>query len=131
MGARVVRYSQAFKRKVVEELESGRLRSQQEARGRYGIGGADTIPRWLRQFGRTELMARVVRVESMEERDQVKELKHRVKVLEKALADAKAGEVINQAYYEIVCERMGIEDPEGLKKRLDGKLFGEGAKAKE
>lgn len=127
MRAREVRYSQAFKRKVVEELENGRLSSQREARQRYGIGGAGTIPRWLRQYGRNDLVSRVVRVESMKERDQIKELKHRVKVLEKALADAKAGEVLNQAYYEIVCEQMGVEDPERLKKKLDGKLFGEGA----
>jgi hypothetical protein len=45
--------------------------------------------------------------------------------LEKALADSKVREVLNQAYLEIVCEKFGITDVEGFKKKVDAKLFDE------
>ncbi len=39
-----------------------------------------------------------------------------------ALAQTHMKELINQAYFEIVCEDQGIEDVEGLKKKLDATL---------
>lgn len=123
MGAQIIRYSEAFKRKVVEGLEKGELRNQSEARELYGIGGGSTIHRWLRKYGKNHLVAKVVKVESMKERDRVKQLKRRIRELEKALADSKVKEVMNQAYFEVVCEDMGIEDVEGYKKKLAGEVF--------
>ena len=38
-----VRYSMAFKRQVVADLESGRFRTIGEANAHYGIGGAQTV----------------------------------------------------------------------------------------
>jgi transposase-like protein len=46
------RYSTAFKRKVVREVETGRL-SVQDARRLYDIGGGSTVYNWLDQFGKT------------------------------------------------------------------------------
>ena len=46
MSQRVVRYSEAFKMQVVEELEQGRFGSTFEATRAYGIGGGDTVPRY-------------------------------------------------------------------------------------
>ena len=125
MGAQIIRYSEAFKRKVVEGLEKGELRNQSEARELYGIGGGSTIHRWLRKYGKNHLVAKVVKVESMKERDRVKQLKRRIRELEKALADSKVKEVLNQAYFEVVCEDMGIEDVGEYKKKLAGKVFKE------
>jgi transposase len=126
MGQEVVRYSEAFKRHVVEELERGVLRSHGEARERYGIGGAETINGWLRRYGRNHLLGRVVRVESVEERDQIKALKARVRDLERAVADAKVQETLAKAYFEIVCEKHGVTDVEALKKSIAAKLSSEG-----
>jgi transposase-like protein len=83
MSAQIIRYSEAFKRKVVEELEKGELRNQLEARERYGIGGGSTIHRWLRKYGKNHLVAKVVKVESMKERDRIKQLKRKIRELEK------------------------------------------------
>lgn len=58
MGRKVIRDSEAFKLKVVSELESGELSSQAEARRKCGIGGAPTIPRWLRKYGKNHLLAK-------------------------------------------------------------------------
>lgn len=119
----VIRYSQAFKREVVGELERGRFRSIREAAEHYGIRGGDTIPKWLKQHGKNHLIPRVVRVESMDERDRIKELEKKNEQLEKALAETKIEEMLNRAYLELVCEEHGIEDIEAFKKNADGKLF--------
>jgi transposase-like protein len=125
MGAEIIRYSEAFKRKVVEGLEKGELRNQAEAREVYGIRGGSTIHRWIRRYGKNHLLAKVVKVESMKERDRVKQLKRRIRELEKALSETKVEQVLDRAYFEILCEEMGIEDPEGFKKKLAGKVFSE------
>ena len=116
MGVQIIRYSEAFKRKVVEGLEKGELRNQAEARELYGIRGGSTIHSWIRKYGKNHLIAKVVKVESMKERDRVKQLKRRIRELEKALADTKVEQVLDRAYFEVLCEDMGIEDVEGYKK---------------
>lgn len=126
MGQGLIRYSEAFKLKVISELESGRLSSAEEARRRYGIGGAETIGRWLRKYGKRHLVGRIVRVETGKERDELRELRSRIRQLEHALADAKVQETVYKGYFEIACEQSGIEDMEGFKKSIDRKLFGEG-----
>ncbi len=47
-----VRYSEAFKRQVVAELEDGKYSSIGEANRVYGIRGAATVPQWIRKYGR-------------------------------------------------------------------------------
>lgn len=119
-----VRYSEAFKVQVVSELETGRLGSQTEARERYGIGGSSTISKWIRKYGKNDLAGKVIRVETPKDRDVMKALKTRIRELEKAVADAKVQEVLHKAYFEIVCEKYGVTDPEALKKKLGTTLFG-------
>ena len=122
-GQRMVRrYSEAFKLKVVRGLESGEVGSMNEARERYGIGGRATVQRWLRRLGKNQLLGRVVRVETADEKSELKRLRKQVRDLEHALAQTRMKELINQAYFEIVCEDQGIEDVEGLKKKLDVEL---------
>jgi transposase-like protein len=122
-----IRYSEAFKRQVVSDLESGRLCSQSEARERYGIGGTETLNRWLRAYGKNHLLCKVVRVETTSERDQFKALKRRIRELEKALADSKVQEVLHKAYVEIACEQFGGNDVAAFKKKLDARLCAEDA----
>lgn len=122
MRRQVVRYSEAFKLQVVSELESGALGTFNEARGRYGIRGGSTVQGWLRKYGKDHLRSKVIRVQTPKDRDQVKALKQRIKELEKALADTQVKAVLNEAYYEIVCEDHGITDPEEHKKKLSTEL---------
>ena len=70
-----MRYSLAFKRQVVAELETGRFRSMQEASQHYGIGGAMTVRRWLERFGKNHLIPKVVRVEKPNQADRIRQLK--------------------------------------------------------
>jgi len=118
MKKNVIRYSEAFKRQVVKEIEEGKFRTFKEAREKYGIKGCATIAHWLKKYGKEHLLPRKVRIEMPDEQNTIKQLKKRIKQLEKALADAQVGEVINQAYFEVLCEQVGITDIEGYKKKL-------------
>ena len=125
MGNEVTKYSEAFKTKVVGELESGKLRSALEAREWYGIGGGSTVGHWVRKYGSERIQRRIVRVETTDERDRMKALKARIAELERALVDSKVSESLHKAYFDIVCEKYGVKDPEALKKSIDRKLSGE------
>lgn len=120
------RYSEVFKRHVVSEIESGKFESLNSASRKYGIKGETTIRSWLKKYGKDNLLPKKVRIEMPKEQDQIKSLKQRIKELEKTLADTRVGEVINQAYFEIVCEEHGITDFESYKKKVAKKLFPKG-----
>lgn len=60
MKQTVIRYSEAFKRQVVEELEGGRYRSVEEVRKKYGIGGGDTVQKWVKKYGREHLSRKLL-----------------------------------------------------------------------
>jgi transposase len=115
-----MRYSMAFKRQVVGELESGRFRSLCQAREHYGIGGVDTIRSWLKRLGRNDLMPKVVRVENPDEADQVAELRKQVRQLQQALGQTQLRSVMNETFLEIACEQLGV-DVEAFKKKADTK----------
>ena len=114
-----IRYSEAFKLQIVRELDSGHL-SLRRAKQKYGIGGAMTVQRWVRRYGNGN-HGKVVRVEQPQELNEKDQLKRRVRVLEKALADANIDLVLERAYTKIACERAGIKDVEAFKKKHRGK----------
>lgn len=98
---KVIRYSISFKQKVVNQIEQEGLMISAAMR-RYGIRGAETINKWLKEFGKPHLLNTVIRVEMKGEKDRTLELEKEVQKLKLALADAYlardcAGEVIKQA----------------------------------
>ena len=64
----------------------------------------------------------MIRVQKPEEIDEMKKLKERVRLLERALADANVDLAIERAYIEIACERAGIKDVQDFKKKSAGPL---------
>lgn len=111
-----IRYSEAFKRQVVEEIERGRHATLMAARRAYGINGSLTIRGWVRKYGREDLLPKIVRIETVKERDELKEAKKRIRELEAAVADAHIDHCLEKAYLYVACERMGV-DPEDFKKK--------------
>ena len=87
-GRGYVRYSESFKLHVISEIESGHL-TIYGARRRYGIRGGETIQKWLRSYGKNHLLGKVLRMESPEEKDRIKELEAKVRELESALAHSQ------------------------------------------
>lgn len=113
-----VRYSEAFKQQVIQELEAGRHNGPCAAARAYGIRGGNTVQSWLRRYGRSDLMRRKVTITTMEEQDQKKALEARVRQLEKALAESHMKGMLDDAYLEIACERLGIEVADFKKKHV-------------
>jgi transposase len=113
----VKKYSSAFKLKVVNEIESGKL-SVSQAMEIYDIGGGSTISRWINNLGRNHLLSKIVRIEMKDEKDKVKELKERVRQLEKLLANKELDSLMNEAFLELLAEDNEV-DLEEFKKKVD------------
>jgi len=129
MQDRVIhRYSQAFKRQVVEEIESGKFASIAAAGLHHGIAGATTVRDWVRKFGKNHLLAKVVRVEQVGEADVMSNLRRQIERLQKALGQTQAQNLLNAEYLRLACERMG-EAVEEFKKKSDGRPCTQAAKS--
>ena len=124
----IFRYSEAFKNQVLQEIESGALNFT-TARNKYGIRGVQTIQSWAKKYGRFGILPKIIRVESPNERDQIKDLKAQIKQLKHALADVTVDRIIAESTLEVICEQRGL-DVEEVKKKA-GLLLQERAKGKE
>ena len=107
------RYSSAFKRTVVEEVERG-ASSIEQIRQRYDIGGSTTIHKWLRQYGKQHLLHTVVHIQMQDEPQRIAKLKQRIKELEQALVQSQIEKIQAQAYLQVITE----EQPE-IKKNIE------------
>lgn len=112
-----IRYSEAFKHQVVNEVSQGHL-SCQEAKSKYGIKGDGTVQKWIRRMGKLEALPKIVRVEKPDEKVRIKELERQIRELKNALAETQVRCVIAESQFEIVCEDQGL-DPDAVKKKLD------------
>ena len=115
MKKEFVTYSEAFKMQVVEEIGKGKFTSMLQAQKAYGIRGMNTIQKWIKKYGKEELLPKRVKVETMAEIDELKEAKKRIRDLEKALADSHMDYCLERAFLEIACGQMGSSREE-LKK---------------
>jgi transposase len=116
----IVRYSDSFKRQVVEDLESGRFASIEAANRHHGIKGTMTVGRWVARLGKNHLLSKVVRVEKPGEADVVAGLRREIARLHQALGQTQARSLLNESYLEQACRRLG-EEVESFKKKSDGK----------
>jgi len=112
----VIRYSEAFKLQVVDEIGRGKHASLEAARRAYEIKGAETIAKWLRKYGRDDLLPKRTRIETVKEQDQLKKARKRIRELEAALADAHVDNCLEHAFLEIACERLDT-DLDAFKKK--------------
>lgn len=113
----IIRYSLSFKQQVVKEIEH-QGETKDWIRKKYGIKGSSTLQNWIRKFGKDHLLNRVIRVETMEEKDKIKHLENQVRKLKLALADS----LLAQQTLEVVIDEANKEYKTDLKKN-----FGESA----
>ena len=116
MGRTILHYSEAFKRQVVQELADGKFATLSEVSRAYGIRGGSTVSQWIRKYGNDKLLPKKVRVETLKERDELKEARKRIRELEAALADAHIDNSLGDSYLKIACERLGIDVSDFKKK---------------
>jgi hypothetical protein len=93
---------------VVDEIARGKFSSAYQAQKAYAIGGQATVTKWIRKYGRDDLLPKRIRIETMEEADPLKAARKRIKELEAALADAHIDHCLEQAFLEIACERLDV-----------------------
>jgi transposase-like protein len=110
------RYSEAFKIQVITEYEQGKL-GISELSKKYGITGAATINCWLRKYGKNKLLNRVIKVETPEERNRIKELELENKKLKDALAQSFIKQVTAESTMQVMAEELGMTLEE-LKKKV-------------
>ena len=111
----VVRYSEAFKRDIVEKVGRGMYASMSEAQRKNGIRGSATLVKWIKKYGREDILPKRIRVETMNEIDELKAARKEIKELKAALADAHLDWCISSALLDIACQEMGTT-AEALKK---------------
>lgn len=102
-------YSEAFKQQVVSEIEQGKFSSINQARQAYGIRGGATVGHWVRRYGHRDILPKKVRIQSLEERDQLKKARERIRQLEAALADASIDRDLESSFLKIACDHIGID----------------------
>lgn len=100
-----IRYSLAFKQKVITEIEDGIYNISESSRV-YKVS-TKSIYKWLKEFGKDHLINRIVRIEMRDEADRIKKLEKEKQRLESALA---------QAQLKIITLESTIESAEELYK---------------
>ena len=115
----IVRYSDCFKRAVIEEIEKKGL-SIEACRRKYSIGGATTIQKWLKKYGKNHLLNKIVRVETIDEIQEIKALKKEIKALKEAYAEMTIEKKVYETYLQVYGEETGRS--EKIKKKLDQEL---------
>ena len=78
-----------------------------------------TVEDWLRKYGREELLPKIIRIETVKERNELKELRKRVNKLETALADAHIDCSLETRFWRLPVNEWGPAWRTLKKERID------------
>jgi len=107
-------YSEAFKRMVVSEFESG-LSTKATLRRKYGIPGHSSISRWLKKYGKYDYISYSSTGRPLKDKDQQRlkeleaELRKKEKELEKQLKQKDAELEAYRRFIEIAESELNIK----------------------
>ena len=119
MTQNIKRYSEAFRRQVVKEYEAGETIT--DLQKKYGITGGQTIQAWIKKYARAGLRTTVVRIQTAEEVNRVRQLEKQVEELERALART----TLEKLFLESVVEELQLQQgDEQVKKNAVPSLSG-------
>ncbi len=104
---KIKRYSEAFKRQVVAEYETGI--SISDLQKKYGITGGMTIPNWVKKYAKQGFRHELVRIQTAEEVNRVKELEQQVQELEQTLGKVVLEKLKLESILEELEERHDVE----------------------
>ena len=111
------RYSECFKEKVIQEVSQGS--SISEVCRRYDIKNMSIVSKWIKKYGRHELLNTVIRVKMRSEDDKIKQLEAEVRRLKISLADAVLAKELLETLVEVVDEHYQTD----VKKNFGQKLY--------
>ena len=101
------RYSEAFKRQVVSEYEAGM--SVNALKKKYGITGSETINLWIKKYAREGFRHELIRIQTADEIDQIKNLGKRIEELERTLGKVTLEKLKLESMIEELEESFGVE----------------------
>ena len=102
-GKPPVKYSVAFKKKVVQEYLRGYLNKEQ-LKAKYEIGSKSTVLKWCRKYGNLHYLKKVPVGRPMKDPD-----KQRIKELEKQLKEAQFKVIAYETLIEVIKQEDGID----------------------
>jgi transposase-like protein len=117
------RYSDAFKRKVISDIQKG-LYSPWRAMQIYRIGGKNTVYKWLAKYAPDSVF--ITRGDSMKKKKDVStvDLQTRIRYLEQVVSDLSIEKKILEAIIDIANETYGLD----LKKSIGSASLNESIK---
>lgn len=101
------RYSDVFKRQVVIEYEAGI--SIPDLQKKYGVGGTETIRRWIKKYAKDGFRHELIRIQSSEEINRIKALENQVEELQQALGKVMLEKLKLESIVEELEESYGVE----------------------
>ncbi len=104
---KIKRYSEGFKRQVVAEYEAGS--SIPALNKKYGITGGSTIRDWIKKYAKEGFRHELVRIQTTEEANRVKELEQQVQQLEQALGKVVLEKLKLESILEELEGTYGVE----------------------
>lgn len=106
----IKRYSEAFKRQVVSEYETGANIS--DLQKKYGITGSVTVQKWIKKYAKEGFRHEVITIQTAEEANRVRELEAQVQELEQALGKV----TLEKLKLESILEELEETYDEAVKK---------------
>ena len=125
----VKKYSESFKLAIVSEVEKGN--SINSVKERYGITGGETIQKWIKRYGRNELLNKKVIIMTTKEVDELARLRKELKELKLMYADLAIDHKCSEMIIKLADETMGLDlkkNYDQLRSQQSGRDKGEAAK---
>jgi len=107
-GPTAKRYSEAFKRQVVRDLERGRITPAEVAQ-KYGVTGGATIDGWLRRYGTGRVAGKRAKQAKTVEARKVLLLERQKRELEHAVARLTVEKVALESLVDEAQAHFGVE----------------------
>ncbi len=106
-GRPQVRYSEEFKRTVVEEIETGVMTVSQACRY-YGINGAVSIYKWISIYGMNAIKGKKVLIMSHKEENELITLRREMALLKKELEEAELRAIAWKSMVDAIEQDLGL-----------------------
>lgn len=103
----VKRYSIPFKKQIVKEYESGV--SLTKLTQKYGIGGRQTIQRWIELYGREGVRHNLIMIQQPQERKRITELEAKIAELNGLVSELTLDNFMLNRVIEVAEDELGYE----------------------